>query len=71
MSWKFLLKRFLLAFLGAVIVLFAVELLKGHELRQAIEFAALWASVFATLFTVIGYIRYRRSPSCMLPADKR
>lgn len=71
MGRTFWLKRFLLAFVGAGLTLFAVELLKGHELAQAVEFAVLWSVVFAALFTLIGYARYRRNPACMLPADKR
>lgn len=71
MGWMFWSKRFLLAFVAAGLVLFAVELLKGHELPQAVRFAVLWGVVFAALFTLIGYVRYRRNPACMLPADKR
>lgn len=71
MGRMFWLKRFLLALVGAGLVLFAVELLKGHELRQAVEFAVLWGIAFAALFTLVGYVRYRRNPACMMPADKR
>ncbi len=71
MGWKYWLKRFLLAFIGAALVLLAIELLKGHEPQRAALFAAAWGTAFAVIFTLIGYVRYRRNPACMLPVNKR
>lgn len=70
MGMAFWIKRLVLALVGAGLVLFVVELLKGHEVVQAIQFAAFGGAIVAMLFTLIGYIRYRRNPACMLPADK-
>lgn len=64
-------KRFCLAFLGAAVLLCVLELVKGHDWLQALRFAALWGTVFAALFTGIGYARFKRNPACMLPPDKR
>lgn len=67
----FWLKRFALAFLGAGALLLAVEMLKGHAADQAVPFALGWGAMFATVFTLVGYARFRRNPACMLPRDRR
>lgn len=67
MPWTFWLRRFAGAFLGALVVLTLVELLKGNDLTTALQFAGTWALIFAGIFVAVGYIRYRRNPSCMLP----
>lgn len=71
MGSMFWLKRFVIAFVGAGVLLFAVELVKGSATEQALRFGLLWGLVFAALFTLIGYVRYRRNPACMLPRDRR
>jgi len=64
---KFWLKRFVIALLTASALLFVVELCKGHGRAEATQFAALWGTISAALFTLIGYNRYRRNPACWLP----
>ena len=64
-------KRFLIALLFAGVLLFVVELAKGHAVVEAARFAAFWGVVSAALFTLIGYDRYRRNPTCMLPRSDR
>lgn len=71
MGTRFWLKRFFLALLIAIALLFAVELAKGHELADAVRFAALWGFLSAALFTLVGYVRYKRNPACMLPRSER
>lgn len=67
MGTRFWLKRFFFALLIASALLFVVELAKGHESADAARFAALWGVLSAALFTLVGYIRYKRNPACMLP----
>lgn len=67
MPWWFWLKRFLFAFVVAGAVLFVVHLFKGHGIIDAAWFALLWGAITAAVFTLSGYIRYRRHPACMLP----
>ncbi len=67
MGRKFWLKRFVVALLVAGALLFAVELAKGHDPGDAAVLAALWGALSAALFTLIGYLRYRRDPACMVP----
>lgn len=70
MGWGFWTRRFLLALVVAGVVLFAVQLAKGHAAIEAAMFAALWAPLTATVFVTAGYIRYRRNPACMLPRSR-
>ncbi|MFN3860773.1 MAG: hypothetical protein ACK4R2_04825 [Roseateles sp.] len=70
MSAGFWIKRFLISLLGAGVLLFGVELAKGHAQAAAAKFAIIWGLVFAVLFTGIGYIRFKRNPACMRPASR-
>lgn len=71
MSTSHWIKRFTVAFLVGVAVLFAAELLKGRAVIQAAEHAAVWGLVVAGIFTGVGYLRYRRNPACMVkPGSK-
>lgn len=67
MGWKFWARRFALALLVAGVLLFVVELVKGHEPIDAVKFAAFWGVLAAAVFTLTGYIKYRRNPACMIP----
>ena len=71
MSKGFWLRRFALALIIAGAALFAVQLLKGHAVSDAATFAGLWGAISATIFTVIGHVRYKRNPACMVPRSRR
>ena len=64
---SFWIKRFILSLLGSGILLFCVELAKGHERTAALQFAIFWGLAFAVLFTGIGYFKFKRNPACGLP----
>jgi len=70
MGTRFWIKRFLVALLVACVLLLVVQFAKGHAQTDAIRFAVFWGLISATLFTLIGYIRYKRNPACMLPRSK-
>lgn len=70
MPTRFWLRRFALALIVAGAALFAVQLLKGHAASDAATFAGVWGMISATIFTLVGYIRYRRNPACMLPRSR-
>jgi len=61
----FWIKRCALAFVVAAVLLFTAHLLRGHSATEAVTFAALWAAVAAAIFTLVGYVRYKRNPACM------
>jgi hypothetical protein len=66
----FWVNRFLIALLVACAILFLVGLIKGRALENAAQSAALWGVLSAGIFTLAGYIRYKRNPACMLPRQK-
>lgn len=71
MTWRHWSKRFVLALIAAGTVLFAVQCVKGHAIADAAWFAVLWGVLSAAIFTLAGYVRYRRSPACMLPRSRQ
>lgn len=71
MGTGFWIKRFLIALLIAGAALVAVQLAKGHDVREAAQFGVVWGIVSSALFTLIGFLRYKRNPSCMLPRSRR
>lgn len=64
-------RRFVIAFIAAGVVLCAAHLVRGHALADSIGFGLLWGAIAAVIFTVVGYLRYRRNPACMLPRPRR
>lgn len=70
MGKGFWIRRFGLAFVVTAAVLLLAEIVKGHALGDALRFALFWAAITAALFTLAGYIRYRRNPACMLPRNR-
>src|SRR3546814_15721161 len=74
-TWKmkpgFWIRRLLVVFLVGSIVLFLVELLKGHESGAALQFAMFWGAMTAGVFKLVGYIRFRRNPACTLRVTGR
>lgn len=71
MTAGFWIKRFLVALVVAWAVLFVAHLLRGHAAPGAVAFAALWGTLAAALFTLLGYLKYRRHPACMLPRQRQ
>lgn len=71
MGTAFWVRRFLLALLVASSLLTVVHYAKGNPLPGAARFGVLWGAISAMLFTLIGYVRYRRNPACMLPRHRR
>ena len=71
MGAAFWIKRFLLVLVVAFVVLFGVELAKGHSQAAALQFAGVWAVVTGTVFSLASYVRYRRNPACWLPNNRK
>jgi len=61
----------MLALLVASGILTVAHYAKGSPLPGAARFGFLWGAISAVLFTLIGYVRYRRNPACMLPPQRR
>lgn len=67
MGLAFWCKRFALAFIVAFGILAIARVAKGDAFEPAIMYAAAWGAVSAGIFTLVGYLRFRRNPACMLP----
>lgn len=70
MNPGFWFKRLAIAFLGSAALLFPIQLAKGNDPLSAAQYAAFWGGVFALLFTLVGYLRYRRNPACLRAPEK-
>ena len=69
MGRLFWIKRFLVVALAAIAALTVVELLKGHELIQAVSFGLGWGVVASALFTVTRIYRSRKGQHCAICND--
>ncbi len=69
MGSVFWIKRFLIVAFAAFAVLTAVELLKGHELVQAVLFGLGWGALASALFTVTRIYRSRKGQHCAICND--
>lgn len=67
MPTGFWVKRFVVSFVIACVVLGALQYVKGAGQGEAVRFGLVWGVISAGLFTGIGYVRFRRNPACMLP----
>jgi hypothetical protein len=69
MGRMFWIKRFLIVALVATAILTAVELLKGHELVQAVLFGLGWGVLASAVFTVTRIYRSRKGQHCAICND--
>ena len=69
MRFTFWLKRFVQVFLVAFAVLTASELLKGHGLGNALQFAALWSLISAVICTGIRIYYTSKGKNCPMCND--
>ena len=69
MGKVFWIKRFFIVAVGAFAVLTVVELLKGHELPNAISFGLGWGVLASAVFTGTRIYRSRRGQHCAICND--
>jgi hypothetical protein len=69
MDASFWIKRFFTVLIGAFVIIAAVQLLKGHDLRYSAEQAAVWALIASSVFTVARFIQSRRGQHCAICKD--
>lgn len=62
-------KRGLSTFAASLALLLSVELLKGHELKTAIEFALLWSAIATVVFLGTRIYHVSRGRNCPLCDD--
>ncbi len=69
MGTMFWIRRFLLVFTGAAVVIAAVQLLKGHGVAYALSQGLAWAAISSTVFTSARLFQARRGRHCALCRD--
>lgn len=69
MSILFWLKRTLIVFVAVFVILFVVELLKGHGAENALEFALLWGVISSATFTATRLYYSRKGVICAFCDD--
>lgn len=69
MGTVFWIKRFITVAVVAIALLTAVELIKGHELGQAVSFGAVWGVLASALFIATRLYRSRKGEHCAICND--
>lgn len=69
MGTSFWVRRFLLVFGIAFIVIAAAQLVQGESLNYAVTQALLWAAISATIFTGARIYQSRKGRHCALCQD--
>ena len=69
MSTKFWVLRFIKVFLGVLVFLFAVHLIKGHSTLESLSFAAFWALTATSIFVGSRIYQSRKGIACELCND--
>lgn len=69
MGTAFWIRRFLLVFAGAFVLIAASHLVRGRGLEHALIEALLWASLTAAVFTGARIVQSRRGQHCAVCRD--
>ena len=69
MGGSFWIRRFLLIFVMAFVVLAATQLVQGRTLDDSLTHALLWAAVSTTVFTGSRIYQSRKGRHCALCRD--
>jgi hypothetical protein len=68
-STAFWIRRFFTVFVGAFVIIGAVQMLKGHDLPYSMIQAAIWGVTTATVFTIARLYQSRRDQHCAICKD--
>ena len=69
MGTAFWIRRFLLVFAGALVIISSAQLAKGNTLEYAMTEGLLWAAITAALFTGARIYKSRKGQHCAICAD--
>ncbi len=69
MSIAFWIKRFLFVTVIAFAILTPVQLLKGHELLEAVSFGLCWGVIASAIYTGTRIYRSRKGQHCAMCND--
>jgi hypothetical protein len=68
-STTFWIKRFLTVFVGAFVIISAVQILKGRDVSYSVIEGAIWGFVTAAVFTAARFFQSRRGQHCAICKD--
>jgi predicted transcriptional regulator len=69
MGIAFWIRRFLLVFAGALVIISGARLAKGNTLEYALTDGLLWAAITAAAFTAVRIYKSRKGQHCAICAD--
>ena len=69
MGTAFWIRRFLLVFAGAFVLIAASHLVRGRGVEHALVESALWAALSAAVFTGARIVQSRRGQHCAVCRD--
>jgi hypothetical protein len=69
MGTAFWIRRSLVVFAGAFVIIAGAQLLKGHDADYALSEGLLWAVVTSAVFTAANIYRTRRGQHCATRED--
>jgi hypothetical protein len=69
MGARFWIRRFIVVFSGALIIIAGAQLLKGHSASYAITQGLLWATISALVFVFGRIYQSRRGQHCAICND--
>jgi hypothetical protein len=69
MGTAFWIRRFLLVFAGALVIITGAQLAKGNTLEYSLTEGLLWSAVTAAVFTAARIYKSRKGQHCAICAD--
>ena len=69
MGATFWVRRFLLVFAGALVIISGAQIAKGNTFEYALTEGLLWAAVTAAVFTAVRIYKSRKGQHCAICAD--
>ena len=69
MGTAFWIRRFLLVFASALVIIAGVQMLKGRTLGYSVTRGLLWAAIASTIFTGARIYQSRRGRHCAICRD--
>ena len=69
MGTAFWIRRFLLVFVSAMVIIAGAQMIKGHTFGYSVVQGLLWAAIASTIFTVARIYQSRRGVHCAICRD--
>lgn len=64
--YKFFIVRFLVAFIGAFVVIAGAQYVKSHSAIFALTQGVLWAPITAAVYISVLVYKFRKNPVCFV-----